>query len=87
MNLYWRVNPMRQLRVQLSAYMSGSHFINRSLWKLWAWLNRYNGGPLRQPVNKITDREMRLSREATLRAGFDIKEESFADFFIGSHPN
>jgi hypothetical protein len=30
---------------------------------------------------------MRLSREAMLRAGFDIKDESFADFFIGRHPN
>jgi len=87
MGLYWQVDPVRQLRVQLSAYMSGAHFINRSLWKYWAWLNGYNGGPLRQPVNKVNDREMRLSREAMLRAGFDIKDESFADFFIGRHPN
>jgi 4-hydroxy-tetrahydrodipicolinate synthase len=87
MDLYWKIDPVRQLRVQLSAYMSGSHFINRSLWKYWAWLNGYNGGPLRQPVNKINDREMKLSRDAMQRAGFDIKDENFADFFTGRHPN
>ncbi len=87
MELYWRVDPVRQLRTQLSTYMSGSHFINRSLWKYWAWLNGYNGGPLRQPVSKINDREMRLSREAMLRADLEIKDENFADFFVGRHPN
>jgi hypothetical protein len=47
----------------------------------------YSGGPMRQPVNKVTDREMRQSREAMQRAGFNIKDESFADFFVGRHPN
>src|SRR5262249_13537951 len=87
MELYWQVDPVRQLRTQLSAYMSGAHFINRSLWKYWAWLNGYNGGPLRQPVNKINDREMRQSREAMLPAGFASRDESLADFFVGRHPN
>jgi 4-hydroxy-tetrahydrodipicolinate synthase len=86
MENYWRIDPVRQLRTQLSAYMSGAHFINRSLWKYWAWLNGYNGGPLRQPVNKVGDREMCQSREAMLRAGFKLKDESFADYFVGRNP-
>ena len=64
MEQYWRVDPVRQIRTQLSAYMSGAHFINRSLWKYWAWLNGYNGGPMRQPVNKINDR-----RDAAIARG------------------
>lgn len=86
MALYWRIDPVRQLRSRLSGYMSGAHFINRTLWKYWAWLNGYNGGPMRQPVNKVADGEMQQSRDAMLRAGFKLKEESIADFFIGRHP-
>jgi 4-hydroxy-tetrahydrodipicolinate synthase len=84
---YWRINPVRAMRTQLSSYMNGAHFINRSLWKYWAWLNGYNGGPMRQPVNKVSDSEMRQSRDAMQRAGFKLKEESFADFFVGRNPN
>jgi dihydrodipicolinate synthase/N-acetylneuraminate lyase len=87
MQLYWRIDPVRQMRAQLSAYMQGAHFINRSLWKYWAWLHGYNGGPMRQPVNKVSDAQMRQSREAMLRAGFRLKDERFADFFVGRHPN
>jgi 4-hydroxy-tetrahydrodipicolinate synthase len=87
MQLYWRIDPVRQMRALLSAYMQGAHFINRSLWKYWAWLHGYNGGPMRQPVNKVSDAQMRQSREAMLRAGFKLKDERFADFFVGRHPN
>jgi dihydrodipicolinate synthase/N-acetylneuraminate lyase len=87
MQLYWRIDPVRQMRALLSAYMQGAHFINRSLWKYWAWLHGYNGGPMRQPVNKVSDAQMRQSREAMLRAGFKLEDERFADFFVGRHPN
>jgi 4-hydroxy-tetrahydrodipicolinate synthase len=86
MDAYWRIDPVRQMRTQQSAYMSGAHFINRSLWKYWAWLNGYNGGPMRQPVNKVSDAQMRQSRDAMTRAGFKLKDESFADFFAGRNP-
>lgn len=87
MQLYWRIDPVRQMRSQLSSYMNGAHFINRSLWKYWAWLHGYNGGPMRQPVNKVSDSQMRQSRDAMLRAGMTVPDESFADFFVGRHPN
>ena len=86
MDAYWRIDPVRQMRTQQSAYMSGAHFINRSLWKYWAWLNGYNGGPMRQPVSKVADGQMRQSRDAMARAGFKLKDESFADFFVGRNP-
>jgi 4-hydroxy-tetrahydrodipicolinate synthase len=87
MQLYWRIDPIRQMRSQSSAYMSGAHFINRSLWKYWAWLNGYNGGPMRQPVSKVSDGQMRQSRDAMIRAGFKLKDESFNEFFVGRNPN
>ena len=86
MELYWKMDPVRQMRTQLSAYMAGSHFINRSLWKYWGWLNGYNGGPMRQPVSKVSDSQMRQSRDAMQRAGFNLRDESFADFFVGRNP-
>src|SRR5262249_22939771 len=86
MDAYWRIDPVRQMRSQLSAYMSGAHFINRSLWKYWGWLNGYNGGPMRQPGDKGGDAQMRQSPRATGRAGFKLKDESFADFFVGRNP-
>jgi 4-hydroxy-tetrahydrodipicolinate synthase len=86
MKLFWRIDPVRQMRSQLSTYLTGTHFINRSLWKYWAWLNGYNGGPMRQPVNKLSDAQMRQSREAMQRAGFELKNESFADFYVGRNP-
>jgi 4-hydroxy-tetrahydrodipicolinate synthase len=86
MELYWKMDPVRQVRTQLSTYLTGSNFINRSLWKYWAWLNGYNGGPMRQPVNKVSDAQMRQSRDAMARAGFALKDESFADFFVGRNP-
>ena len=86
MELYWKLHPVRTMRTQLSTYLTGSHFINRSLWKYWGWLNGYNGGPMRQPVNKVSDSQMQQSRDAMKRAGFDIKDESFADFFVGRNP-
>jgi hypothetical protein len=38
-------------------------------------------------VNKVSDAQMRQSREAMLRAGFKLEDERFADFFVGRHPN
>lgn len=87
MQIYWRTDPVRKVRARLSSsYMPGSNFINRSLWKYWAWLQGYNGGPMRQPVSKVNDDQMRASRDAMIKAGFALKDERFADFFVGRNP-
>jgi len=86
MDLYWRIEPARQMRAAISAQSAGANYIHRYVWKFWAWLHGYNGGPLRQPVNKISDGQMRQSRDAMIKAGFQIKDESFSDFFIGRNP-
>lgn len=86
MALYWRIEPARQMRAALSAQTAGANYIHRYLWKFWAWLHGYNGGPLRQPTNKLSDGQMQASRAAMIKAGFDIKDESFASFFVGRNP-
>jgi 4-hydroxy-tetrahydrodipicolinate synthase len=86
MDLYWRLEPFRQTRAALSAQTAGSNYIHRYLWKFWAWLHGYNGGPLRQPTNKLSDGQMRSSRDAMIKSGFPVKDESFADFFVGRNP-
>lgn len=87
MELYWKMAPVRAMRESLSAHLKGSNFLHRYVWKFWGWLNGYNGGPLRQPTNRIVDAQMNTSRAALLKAGFDVNEnESNADFFRGRNP-
>jgi len=87
MDLYWKMSPVRKMRAALSAHLAGSNFIHRYLWKFWGWLHGYNGGPLRQPTNRLVDSQMNTSRSALTKAGFDIDpNETNGDFFVGRHP-
>jgi 4-hydroxy-tetrahydrodipicolinate synthase len=83
---YWKINPARQARVQAQATFAGANFIHRYLWKYQAWLQGYNGGPMRQPIMKINDAQMRLVRDGLVKSGFDIKEEAAKDFYQGRNP-
>jgi 4-hydroxy-tetrahydrodipicolinate synthase len=86
MKLHWQIEPARQMRATLTAQAAGANFIHRYLWKYWAWLHGYNGGPLRQPTNRLNDNQMRTSRDAVSRSGFKVRDEAFADFFVGRNP-
>jgi 4-hydroxy-tetrahydrodipicolinate synthase len=86
MEIYWRINPARQARITIQASFAGANYIHRYLWKYQAWLQGYNGGPMRQPVMKLTDQQMRTVRDALIRSGFTIPDESPADFFVGRNP-
>ena len=44
--------------------MAQTNVLNRMQWKYQAWLNGFNGGPMRQPSMRVTDPSM-----ATLRQG------------------
>jgi 4-hydroxy-tetrahydrodipicolinate synthase len=63
----------------------GSNFVHRYLWKFQAWLNGYNGGPIRQPAMKLSESQMRTSSEGLLKAGI-ASAEPFAEFFVGRNP-
>lgn len=86
MDIYWRINPARMARVAIQGSFAGANFIHRYLWKYQAWLQGYNGGPMRQPIMKLTDPQMRTVRDALVRSGFNLKNEEFSDFFIGRNP-
>lgn len=87
MALYWKASPVRAMRENLSAHMSGSNNIHRYLWKFWGWLNGYNGGPLRQPTSRLVDSQMNASRNAMVKAEMPVnRNESNSDFFVGRNP-
>lgn len=85
MEEYWRIQPARNAR---SATMSsgGANLVHRYLWKFQAWLNGYNGGPIRQPAMKLSESQMRTAADGARRAGIAPADESFADFYIGRNP-
>lgn len=85
MTEYWRIHPARQAR---SATMSsgGANFVHRYLWKFQAWVNGYNGGPIRQPAMKLSESQMRTVADGAKRAGIPIHDEPFSDFFVGRNP-
>jgi len=85
MDEYWRIHPARQAR---SATMSsgGANLVHRYLWKFQAWLNGYNGGPIRQPAMKLSDSQMRTSADGVRKAAIAPAGESFAEFYVGRNP-
>jgi 4-hydroxy-tetrahydrodipicolinate synthase len=85
MEEYWRIQPARDAR---SATMSsgGANLVHRYLWKFQAWLNGYNGGPIRQPAMKLSEGQMKTAAEGLRKAGIATPDESFAEFFTGRNP-
>lgn len=84
--LYWRIHPARRARAALAAQLNGGAFINRQAWKYQAWLQGYNGGPLRQPTQRIHDAQMNALRRGLVDSGLNPTTQPDADFFVGRHP-
>jgi 4-hydroxy-tetrahydrodipicolinate synthase len=87
MEIYWRINPARQARVAIQTTFAGANFIHRYLWKYQGWLHGYNGGPMRQPVMKLNDSQMRTVREPLLKSGFKLLDEDATSFYAGRNPS
>jgi 4-hydroxy-tetrahydrodipicolinate synthase len=85
MEEYWRVQPARNARSNTMS-TGGANLVHRYLWKFQAWLNGYNGGPIRQPAMKLSDAQMRTSADGARKAGIITTDEPFADFFVGRNP-
>lgn len=85
MDLYWGMQPARSARAA-TMNTGGANFVHRYLWKFQAWLNGYNGGPLRQPVMKLSDALMHTSIDGLRKSGFPVPDQPFGDFFVGRHP-
>jgi dihydrodipicolinate synthase/N-acetylneuraminate lyase len=87
LRLYWQIQPARQVREALRAQSSGANFNHRYLWKYQAWLQGYNGGPIRAPAMKLTDAQMRRVAESLVASALlDSVPSSFAPFFEGRNP-
>lgn len=70
----------------LAAQLDGGALINRQAWKFQGWLQGYNGGPLRQPTQRIHDPQMAALRKGLIAAGLEPSMDPFREFFIGRHP-
>lgn len=85
MEEYWRIEPARNARSKTMS-SGGANLVHRYLWKFQAWLNGYNGGPIRQPAMKLSESQMRTSAEGLRKAGIASAGDPFADFFSGRNP-
>lgn len=84
--LFWQIHPARKAKQAAAAQLHGGAFINRQAWKFQAWLQGYNGGPLRQPTQRIHDAQMNLLRKGLVDSGLQPTTDPNADFFVGRNP-
>ena len=86
MEIYWSLQPVRTTRVAIQGSFGGANFIHRYLWKYQAWLHGYAGGPMRQPIMKLTDAQMKTVRDGLVRGGFEPEDAPPAKFYEGRYP-
>ncbi|MDH6261800.1 hypothetical protein [Bradyrhizobium sp. BR13661] len=84
--IYWQLHPARKVKGGLAPALHGGAFINRQSWKFQGWLQGYNGGPLRQPTQRIHDPQMYALRKGLIDAGLEPSMDPFREFFVGRHP-
>jgi len=84
--LYWQTNPARKANAATTTYITQTGFINRMMWKYQAWLNGFNGGPLRRPTMRINDAVMKTLRDGLARSGIPVTESHDREFFVGRNP-
>ena len=85
--LYWQMHPARTAKAAAGMAMHGGASLNRHAWKFQAWLQGYNGGPMRMPTMRIHDPQMNTLRKGLIDAGLEPSMDPFSEFFIGRHPN
>ena len=85
-DIYWQLHPARKVKAGLAPTLHGGAFINRQAWKFQGWLQGYNGGPLRQPTQRIHDHQMTALRKGLIDAGLQPSMDPFREFFIGRNP-
>ena len=84
--LYWQIQPARRANQATRAYMAQTSVLNRMQWKYQAWLNGFNGGPMRQPSMRVTDPSMATLRTGLARSGIKPTELHDREFYIGRNP-
>lgn len=84
--IFWSLTPARAARSAFHQSFSGAKLIHRPGWKYMAWLNGFNGGPLRMPQMRLDDRQMSSLRDGLKKSGLSITDEPNDNFFVGRHP-
>lgn len=78
---YHRMDPAR--KAFSGIVHSSNGLINRVVWKYEAWLQGYNGGPLRHPTARIYQRDMIALRRGQEAAGLNPTSDGDEMFFVG----
>lgn len=86
MDLYWQIHPARMAQMNLSASLRGTNFVHRMMWKYEGWLQGFNGGPLRQPTNRLVDSQMKALRQGLIASGLEVTPDPDKEFFVGRNP-
>jgi 4-hydroxy-tetrahydrodipicolinate synthase len=84
--LYWQIHPARKAHQVASASNAQTGVINRMMWKYQAWLNGFNGGPMRQPSMRLTDAIAGQLRQGLMKSGITPTTDHDRAFFIGRNP-
>jgi len=87
MEIYWRLHPIRQADAEVVGEASrGTNLVHRLVWKYQAWLHGFNGGPIRSPHVRISDRQMNRLRSAVEASGLPVTSDPDSAFVIGRNP-
>lgn len=87
MDIYWQIHPARQANSAiLHEAVAGTNIVPRLIWKYQGWLNGFNGGPIRSPQGRITDRQMAVLRRGLEQSGIEVTSDTDSDFFSGRNP-
>jgi 4-hydroxy-tetrahydrodipicolinate synthase len=79
---FWKIAPARAAaRATKSA--PGANVAHRMVWKYMAWLNGYNGGPVRMPTMRIVPGQMKTLRGGLENSGLAVADGDDGDFFVG----
>jgi 4-hydroxy-tetrahydrodipicolinate synthase len=88
MELHWKIHPIRTARLADMQSTAGANFIHRFSWKYQAWLNGFNGGPIRLPAMKLSDHAAHRLRDAMIKAGTipASTKGDIGEFMVGRNP-
>jgi len=87
MALYWQLAPARRAHASVcTPLVANSGLVPRMHWKYQAWLNGFNGGPIRQPHMRISAAQMATLRNAAVASRLDVTQDDDAAFYVGRNP-
>lgn len=86
MDLFWQIAPARRANNTAANATPVAHLIHRMAWKYQAWLNGFNGGPLRMPTMRLVDSQMRALRNGLVQSGLEVTGDTDSTFFVGRNP-